>query len=181
MPNDVSRIYSILPKKKVSCFSQLIFSMKTSSGKFLGTPRIEPGTAVWEANMLPLCYITALFLERIRFHHPIPSLRFYVQRSRNKEFYLVVCRQNPSLSLTFVSSLIFSQPSLKCCLNFLNTGHKADFFSPMMDIGFKAKLLLKGALVGGEPGIFLIFVYFLSQLQRLRPLSYCAPLYLQLG
>ena len=28
----------------------------------------------------------------------------------------------------------------------------------------------------GEPGIFLIFVYFLLQLQRLRPLGYCAPL-----
>ena len=28
----------------------------------------------------------------------------------------------------------------------------------------------------GEPGIFFIFVYFLSQLQRLRPLGYCAPL-----
>ena len=32
----------------------------------------------------------------------------------------------------------------------------------------------KGAQIGGEPGIFLIFVYFLSQLQRLRPLGYCA-------
>ena len=29
---------------------------------------------------------------------------------------------------------------------------------------------------GSEPGIFLIFVYFLSPMQRLRPLGYCAPL-----
>ena len=28
---------------------------------------------------------------------------------------------------------------------------------------------------GGEPGIFFIFIYFLSQLQHLRPLGYCAP------
>ena len=28
---------------------------------------------------------------------------------------------------------------------------------------------------GGEPGISLIIVYFLSQMQRLRPLGYCAP------
>ena len=27
----------------------------------------------------------------------------------------------------------------------------------------------------GEPGIFLIFAYFLPQMQRLRPLVYCAP------
>ena len=36
------------------------------------------------------------------------------------------------------------------------------------------EVFFKGAQVGGEPGIFLIFVYFLSQLQRLRPLGYCA-------
>ena len=29
--------------------------------------------------------------------------------------------------------------------------------------------------VGGKPGIFKIFVYFLAQMQYLRPLSYCAP------
>ena len=29
---------------------------------------------------------------------------------------------------------------------------------------------------GGEPGIFQISVYFLSQLQHLGPLGYCAPL-----
>ena len=28
---------------------------------------------------------------------------------------------------------------------------------------------------GGEPGIFFIFIYFLYQLQCLRPLDYCAP------
>ena len=30
---------------------------------------------------------------------------------------------------------------------------------------------------GGEPGIFLVFVYFLSQKQCLRPLNYCTLLY----
>ena len=34
-------------------------------------------------------------------------------------------------------------------------------------------LILPGP--GGEPGIFFIFVYFLSTQQRLRPLNYCSP------
>ena len=33
---------------------------------------------------------------------------------------------------------------------------------------------------GGEPGIFLIFVYFLTAKQRLRPLGHCSPTKLQL-
>ena len=36
-------------------------------------------------------------------------------------------------------------------------------------------IFLKVPRLGGELGIFMIFVYFLSQLQRLRPLGYCAP------
>ena len=35
--------------------------------------------------------------------------------------------------------------------------------------------LFKVPRSGGKPGIFLKFVYFLSQLLRLRPLGYCAP------
>ena len=39
-----------------------------------------------------------------------------------------------------------------------------------------AMRLLKVPRSGVEPGIFLMFVYFLSQWQRLRPLGYCDPL-----
>ena len=42
-------------------------------------------------------------------------------------------------------------------------------------IGSAIFFFFKGVQVGGEPGIFLNFVYFLSQMQRLRPLGYCAP------
>ena len=33
-----------------------------SRDKFLGTPRIEPGAAGWEASVLPLCYAAPLLL-----------------------------------------------------------------------------------------------------------------------
>ena len=35
--------------------------------------------------------------------------------------------------------------------------------------------LQKVAQAGSRPGIFLVFIYFLSQMRRLRPLGYCAP------
>ena len=36
---------------------------------------------------------------------------------------------------------------------------------------------LNSAQAGGETGIFLVSVYFLSQKQLLRPLGYCGPPY----